>query len=134
MAGDTGRGAPTKPQGFHHALTYCHSFPPLPCDIISICSEDCLIKKSPQPSGKGAKSLLLFPAQVLSLSRCVTKIRELAVNAQSHDGIYAIVNKAVNRFLGQERERVAGGKMKDSLAMLLKKMVEKCPFLPLSRC
>jgi len=77
-------------------LPYCHSFPPLPCDIMSICGEDCSIKKSPPTSEKGAKSIPPFAAQGRSLSRCVTKIRVLAVYAKSRDEIYVIVNKAVN--------------------------------------
>ena len=66
-------------------LPDCQSFPPLQGDSIPIRGEDCSIKQSPQPSEKEAKSHPLFPAQGPSLSRCVTKIRELVVGSRHHD-------------------------------------------------
>jgi hypothetical protein len=87
---------------------------------MSICGEDRSRKPSPQPGEKGAKFLPPFPPQGRSLSRCVTKIRELATGARNHAKIHVIVNKSVSRISRHEREKTRGRKMKDSLAILLK--------------
>jgi hypothetical protein len=84
-------------------LPYCHSFPPLKCDIMSICRKDPSMKQTPHPAKKGARFLLLFLAQGRSLSRYVTKIRQLAVNAKSHNETHVIANKAVSQLAWQER-------------------------------
>jgi hypothetical protein len=63
------------------------------------------MKQTPHPAKKGAKFLLSFLAQGRSLSRCVTKIRELAVNTKSQGEIYVIANKAVSQFPWQECEK-----------------------------
>ena len=77
---------------------------------MSICGEDCSIKKSPPTSEKGAKSIPPFAAQGRSLSRCVTKIRGLALSADNRIKTYIIVNAPFNRFLAQEIEKIAGVK------------------------
>ena len=87
-------------------LPPCNFSPPLKYDIMSTCGESCSIKQSPQPSEKGAKSLPPFPAQGRSLSRCVTKIRELVVRSSNHNKIYVIVNKPVSRFTRGEGAKI----------------------------
>ena len=83
-----------------------HSFPPLQRDVVSICGEACSIKKSPQSAEKGAQSLHPFPAQWRSLSRYVTKIRDLYVRGINDNKIYVIVNKPVSRFTGGEDAKI----------------------------
>ena len=89
-------------------LPQCHSFPPSQSALMSIRGENCSIKPSPAPGKKRGQFHPPFPAQDLSLSRCVTKIRGLAAGARNHSKIHVIVNKAVIRFPRHEREKNAG--------------------------
>ena len=91
-------------------LPDCNPFPPLQSDIISIYGEDCALEQGHQTAEKWAKSPPRFPAHVRSLSRCVTKIRGLALSADNRIKTYIIVNAPFNRFLAQEIEKIAGVK------------------------
>jgi hypothetical protein len=87
-------------------LPYFHSFRQSQYNIMSICSQGRAIKQSPQTSEKAAKSHPPFPAQGRSLSRYVTKIRELDVRPSNHGKIYVTVNKPVSRFTGGEGAKI----------------------------
>jgi len=57
---------------------------------------------------------------IMVLSRCVRKIKKLAVRRQNLAKPYVIVNNGVNPFMVKRQRKTRGEKMKDSLAMLLK--------------
>jgi hypothetical protein len=57
---------------------------------------------------------------IMVLSRCIRKIKRLAVRRQNLAKFYVIVNTGVSPFVGRRRRKTRGEKMQDSLAMLLK--------------
>jgi hypothetical protein len=66
---------------------------------------------------------------VMVLSRCIRKIKGLAVRRQNLVKSYVIVNIGDNPFAVRWRRKTRGGNMKDSLAMLLKTNGGKMPDL-----
>jgi len=65
-------------------------------------------------------SLIPCPGRSYCLSRCFTKIRELAARSQNPQNVYLVVNRMVSRFPIVRVRKTRGEKMKDSLAMLFK--------------
>ena len=65
-------------------------------------------------------SLIPCPGRSYCLSRCFTKIRELAAKSQNPQNVYLVVNRMVSRFPIVRVRKTRGEKMKDSLAMLFK--------------
>ena len=57
---------------------------------------------------------------IMVLSRCIRKVKRLAVRRQNLAKFYVIVNNGVNPFVARRQLKTRGGKMQDSLAMLLK--------------
>jgi hypothetical protein len=75
-------------------------------------------------------TVIMCPARSSFLSRCYTKIRELALKSQNLQKLYLLVNNSVSRFSITRLKRTRGGKMKDSLAMLLKTKGGKMSVFP----